>query len=168
MGRRIFNWLDERLNLSPLVDSTVAALGAPGVVLLYLVLLSFLDRRPEKPATKRPLVTTVGVLGLVAVLALTSLAELEDFQRQRALAAKPPGLVVYEANKCDSCHVLNGKGGDTGPDLTHKGSMGRSADWQAKHLKDPASVVSGSFIGLPPRKPRNYSGDERRDFFCLA
>jgi nitric oxide reductase subunit C len=58
------------------------------------------------------------------------------------------GQQLYQANGCSSCHAINGIGGTSGPDLTRVGSRGKDAEWHAKHLKDPRSLVPGS--AMPP------------------
>jgi cytochrome c2 len=49
------------------------------------------------------------------------------------------GKAVYEAKKCSMCHVIDGKGGKMGPDLSDIGST-QTAEWFEKFLKNPKSV----------------------------
>ncbi len=59
------------------------------------------------------------------------------------------GRVLYEKWGCPRCHVLAGRGGTIGPDLTRIGAKpGRDAAWHIRHFKDPATVVPGSV--MPP------------------
>ena len=48
------------------------------------------------------------------------------------------------AEKCGSCHTLQGHGLDwsatIGPDLTDQASRGRSPAWLMQYLKDPKSI----------------------------
>jgi nitric oxide reductase subunit C len=48
------------------------------------------------------------------------------------------GKNIYNQNRCDLCHMIGGKGGIIGPDLTHVGKS-READWLAKQIKEPKS-----------------------------
>lgn len=49
------------------------------------------------------------------------------------------GKLLYDKLKCGYCHKINGKGGNTGPDLTKEGAKNRGVEWQMKHLVDPES-----------------------------
>ena len=46
------------------------------------------------------------------------------------------GLKAYEKSKCAICHIIQGKGGKFGPDLTHVGAE-RDAQWLRQIVKDP-------------------------------
>ena len=61
------------------------------------------------------------------------------------------GKAVYDAKGCASCHMVNGVGGDLGPDLTGIGSL-RPADYIRLELQNPGrnlpkSPVTGILIG---------------------
>jgi len=61
------------------------------------------------------------------------------------------GQAIYDANGCASCHIVNGVGGDLGPDLTGIGSL-RPADFMRLELQNPGanlpkSPVTGIAIG---------------------
>lgn len=58
-------------------------------------------------------------------------------QRGAALAA---GRVVLERHDCRSCHRIEGRGGDAGPDLDGVGARLRG-EWLAAYLVDPAAVT---------------------------
>jgi nitric oxide reductase subunit C len=58
------------------------------------------------------------------------------------------GQQIYQSQGCSSCHSINGIGGTSGPDLTRVGAKGKDAEWHAKHLKNPRSLVPGS--AMPP------------------
>ncbi|KWT91860.1 c-type cytochrome [Candidatus Magnetominusculus xianensis] len=55
---------------------------------------------------------------------------------------------VYEKYSCSSCHLINGIGGTSGPDITHVASRHPEAEWHRKHLDNPSSVVPDS--AMPP------------------
>lgn len=59
-----------------------------------------------------------------------------------------PGMAVYQKYGCNGCHMINGIGGTSGPDLTHVGSRRPDPEWHIKHIKDPQSVVPDS--AMPP------------------
>ncbi len=60
-------------------------------------------------------------------------------QADPALVTK--GEEVYAAKKCPVCHMINGKGGKIGKDLTNVGAE-RDAAWLSKFIKNPKSVDS--------------------------
>lgn len=53
------------------------------------------------------------------------------------------GQKLYQSLNCFSCHMVNGIGGTTGPDLTHVGSK-RDRAWLLGHFKDPKAYVPNS------------------------
>src|SRR5439155_12947210 len=56
------------------------------------------------------------------------------------------GEKLFHDNDCLSCHMLSGRGGAAGPDLTHEGALHSSARWQIEHLKNPAKITPGSIM----------------------
>ncbi|MFB3923909.1 MAG: c-type cytochrome [Terriglobia bacterium] len=69
-----------------------------------------------------------------------------------ARASAAPGAGVFLAQHCNTCHSIQGSGGEIGPDLTHVGSR-RSADWILQQVNDPQShkpdSVMPSFAKVP-------------------
>jgi nitric oxide reductase subunit C len=53
------------------------------------------------------------------------------------------GQKLYQALGCSSCHMINGIGGTTGPDLTRVGAA-RDRAWLIGHFKDPDDYVPNS------------------------
>ncbi len=53
------------------------------------------------------------------------------------------GQRLYQSLGCSNCHMINGIGGTTGPDLTSVG-MRRDRDWILGHFKDPKAYVPNS------------------------
>jgi len=53
------------------------------------------------------------------------------------------GQRIYQSLGCSGCHMINGIGGTTGPDLTKVGSR-RDKAWLKGHFKDPDEFVKGS------------------------
>ena len=56
------------------------------------------------------------------------------------------GKLLYSQQGCDGCHKVDGKGGSSGPDLSHEGGRNPNVDWQVSHLKDPAKMKPNSFM----------------------
>ncbi len=53
------------------------------------------------------------------------------------------GQREYQAQGCSGCHMINGIGGTTGPDLTKVGSR-RDREWLHEHFEEPQKLVPGS------------------------
>ena len=56
---------------------------------------------------------------------------------------------------CLGCHKMNGKGGRSGPDLTHAGRLQPDIAWQIAHLKNPESKTPGSKMPAYNDVPEN-------------
>ncbi len=69
------------------------------------------------------------MLGMLAVpFSLTWAGE------SQPLLAK--GVKIYGESKCVMCHIIQGRGGKFGPDLSHVGAK-RDAQWLRQIVKDP-------------------------------
>lgn len=53
------------------------------------------------------------------------------------------GQKIYQSQGCSGCHMINGIGGTTAPDLTHAGSR-RERAWLIGHFKNPTAFVPNS------------------------
>ncbi len=137
----------------------IATVVLPGIAMTLLVLLPFLDRRPSR-TPPRPAVA-VGILAICTIGALYAMI----FVRERPLASEQlkriaiaqgtlaptvnlshvaRGKVLFASQGCDGCHAIGGKGGNSGPDLTHEGLAHTDLDWQVAHLVKPTAKVPGS------------------------
>ena len=47
------------------------------------------------------------------------------------------GKSLFSSQGCTGCHMIDGKGGSVGPNLTNIGSQGLSKDWLIVQIKDP-------------------------------
>ena len=92
-------------------------------LITFLVWISKVDTNdwPPKPV----LATAVGVAG-------------------KELTA---GQLVYQEQGCSACHMINGIGGTSGPDLTRVGAK-HDKEWFIGHFKDPQKYVKNS--AMPP------------------
>ena len=61
------------------------------------------------------------------------------------------GALVYQANRCGACHVVNGGGMKVGPPLNGL-SKRQSRSWVEDHFADPQKMSPGSI--MPPYKLR--------------
>lgn len=71
----------------------------------------------------------------------TALGNAPDFATQ--------GALLYQANRCGSCHLVNGMGAKLGPPLNGLAQR-RSLSWVEEHFVDPQKLSPGSF--MPPYK----------------
>jgi mono/diheme cytochrome c family protein len=52
-------------------------------------------------------------------------------------AAVQRGQKLFQTVGCMGCHMVNGKGGTAGPDLSNEGNAGHSVDWLKTQMRDP-------------------------------
>ncbi len=60
------------------------------------------------------------------------------------------GKAVYQRSGCASCHVVQGDGGTTGPELTSIGSQ-RGPDYLRQSVIDPGAVLPHGTLPVPAR-----------------
>lgn len=142
------------------------ALGStvlPGLAVLLLFLVPFIDRGPAVRLAKRTFAFAAVGLGLIAWTSLTAAAivttppstETADVTSEsNQIAAwqqlSPDalaGIGYFRQENCKSCHPGGGKSG-IGPDLTHISTAHRNAAWMIPHFKQPAEVRPGT--SMPP------------------
>ncbi len=135
----------------------VATLVIPGLVVGFLVLLPFLDRRGDRHPFRsaRRLFTVAMSLVLMGVVALTVLGlrdtpprpDLNDWG-PRSIAGYV--LVTSENSPCVRCHV---EGGPAPPlSITR---MTRDEEWLLAHMADPVAIAPGVRApDDPPPPPR--------------
>ena len=99
---------------------------------------------------------TITVLGLATAVGLSASSGAVGAAKGKKMAAKKPaagaaitqGKKLVAASGCVGCHKIGGKGGTTGPDLSHVGSKVTSAEIAAKiknpKAKNPNSVMPAS------------------------
>lgn len=119
----------------------VVTIVVPGLVVAALLLLPFLDRRPERHPSKRPAVTAGFTFLLIGLSTLTYVG-LRDSPRQ----APPPdgglmavaGRQFVEAARCQQCHVAGGVANPIGATRPR-----RDPEWLAGHVADPEIIAPG-------------------------
>jgi ubiquinol-cytochrome c reductase cytochrome b subunit len=175
-----FLFLFEALRLLPGRLEALGTVGIPSLGILLLVGLPFLDRGPERDPARRPVAMAGGVAGLGAVIALTVAAARGPAAPAAPSAAAAPAASASQASAapvgsasqtsaargptvvagerlfrslgCVGCHRAGGQGGTVGPDLSQEASRGRSREWLAQQIHDPAKHFPGgvmpAFAGL--------------------
>jgi menaquinol-cytochrome c reductase cytochrome b/c subunit len=167
---RIFKWPDSVL---------LGTIGIPTIALVLLLALPFIDIRPERRLSRRPVaiiaailvVISMGVLtykGATAKEALGSelLAHVPSWAKQQGFQNNPvaiKGARLFAVSGCLNCHVYLGDGGQNlgAPELTAEGAKNKGLAFQIAHLQCPACVNPGSpmpsFSGLGTARLRQIA-----------
>jgi ubiquinol-cytochrome c reductase cytochrome b subunit len=141
----------------------VGSVVLPGVAVLTLFLIPFIDRRPMVRLGKRTFAFAFAALAAIAWTGLTTAAimttpattEAEEVAPgtptlqawQQLTPTELQGLGYFRKENCKACHPGAGKRG-IGPDLTQMPAPHRNAAWMIPHFKQPAQIVPGS--SMPP------------------
>ncbi len=138
----------------------VGAMVVPGLAALFLVLLPWLDRGPDRDPRKRLAIMGLVVLGVIGVSALTTLGW-RDRPRNTALSdtwtlREIGGQTLAARRGCAKCHSPEGMS-DPLEDL----ASGRSVEWISGHVVDPEMIAPG--LRKPPAGP-----DEREAAAIVA
>jgi mono/diheme cytochrome c family protein len=146
----------------------LATLGIPTICLIFLFLLPFIDRSPERRPERRPLATTAGIFVIAAMAYLTYLGASAgsptsiDVPTPKAVmqqggnveAQFEAGRAVAAQSGCLACHKFGDNGNDgPGPNLTQIGSR-LKAQAISRTLINPTAPMP-SFKDLPQDKFNN-------------
>ena len=152
--------LFQMLKLVPGSLESVVAVGVPTAGVLVLLTLPFFDRRSTRSLVRRPLalVALVGILagsGLLIGAALRGAPPLQADPKPEEIGlttTQRAGRAVVQAQRCTSCHVINGEGAQIGPDLSAVG-LRHSAAWMHSFIEQPSRFHPGSTMPAfgPPR-----------------
>lgn len=116
----------------------------PLVAVLLLFALPFLDR--SDPSHRRPYAIAGSGIVVATLAILTYLGAVQLPPGSRVAPAESPQAVVdhghdvFVANNCLNCHVVKGEGISWGPELTHIGSSGYTAERLAETIRNPKAV----------------------------
>jgi menaquinol-cytochrome c reductase cytochrome b/c subunit len=157
---RIFKWPD---------TVVLGTVGVPNILLAILIALPFLDLRRERRLSRRPVAivamivtilamgtltykgaTAKEALGTELVEAVDEWGEIHGFSdNEQALA----GARIFAQVGCAQCHQYQGAGSANlgAPDLTEIGASGRTADYFAQYVANPAQFgnqVMPPYAGL--------------------
>lgn len=140
-----FLFLFQALKLFPGRLESVAAVLLPAAGLLFLALVPFIDRGPERGMRARPAWTTLGLAAAAGFAGLTW-ASLRSPMINPSVEKAPEvaeGRRLYRELKCAYCHSLDGAGGRIGPELDSVAAE-RDAQWLSRHFKNPQATSPGS------------------------
>lgn len=128
--------------LPPAMESFVI-LVVPGVFVLVLLALPFLDRRSTRNLWHRPLakVSFGIVIAATAFLFGSALRErgpATDVEAGGTLTAvQRAGRALFHAQSCSMCHRIGSEGREIGPDLTAVG-LRHSVGWMHSFIEEPS------------------------------
>src|SRR5580658_2557715 len=151
---------------------TFGSVVLPGIAVLGLFLVPFIDRGPMIRLGKRTFAITFVILAAIAWTGLTTAAVITTPKNQEsagdtnplpaaadaAAGAQPAawqslkpqelaGLGHFKKEGCTGCHMGPGENG-IGPDLTKIPANHRTISWLVPHFKNPSKIVPGS--AMPP------------------
>ena len=111
----------EILKLIPGDYWIVGTFVLPNLLLLALVLLPFVDRRPQRGFRERPVAITCGAVVCLTLVGLTAwgVADVSSVPSTSETRKDPVawGAELFEERECSRCHSIAGRGGDKGPAL---------------------------------------------------
>jgi ubiquinol-cytochrome c reductase cytochrome b subunit len=131
----------------------------PGLAILTLILVPFIDRGQMVKVTRRTVAFTfvalaaIGWTGLTAAAIATTpheaLVTQVDYSAPTDWIELSPqemaGIAYFREENCVSCHAIGAS--SLGPDLTRT-AIHKDAAWMIRHFKQPAEVRPGS--SMPP------------------
>ena len=139
----------------------VGSIILPGLAVLALILVPFIDRGQMVRVTRRTFATAfvalaaIGWTGLTAAAVITTPKEANevavDYSAPTDWMQLSPeelaGIEYFRAENCQSCHSVGDGQANLGPDLTRT-AIHRNAAWMIQHFKSPQGVRPGS--SMPP------------------
>jgi ubiquinol-cytochrome c reductase cytochrome b subunit len=139
----------------------VGAFVLPGLALLFLLGVPFLDRGRDAPLSKRLGVALPMLAGVAAVGALTAWGLAGDRAERAARLAEETrradilerGWALVRSQPCLKCHMIGDTGRDVGPSLTRYGLRAPPPDAIVAYLRDPKlkypQTIMPAFAHLP-------------------
>lgn len=139
----------------------VGSVVLPGLAILALILVPFIDRGRMVKVTRRTVavafvaLAAIGWTGLTAAAVITTPKEAGevavDYSAPTDWMQLSPeemaGVAYFREENCISCHMIGEHGNKVGPDLTRI-SIHKDAAWMIQHFKRPSAMRPGS--SMPP------------------
>jgi ubiquinol-cytochrome c reductase cytochrome b subunit len=119
----------------------LATMVIPGLIVGLLLLLPFIDRRPDRHFLKRPLVTAGFAIIGVGIIVLTYLGNKDTPAHANPLVWGPLPIAGHEFARdarCVTCHVV---GGAASPIETLR--LRKDPEWLISHVRDPQVIAPG-------------------------
>lgn len=132
------------LRMMPGSMKVFATFVLPAVALIALVALPWLDRSKGTSFRQRPVVVSAGLLAIFLVVGLTAWGVATEPGTTTAevdVASDEydpvdAGRRVYRKAECPTCHKINRRGKDVGPDLSYVGSR-LQPDYLREWIENP-------------------------------
>ena len=141
--------LYQLLKLVPGSAESIVIVGVPAALVLVLLGLPLFDRGSRRNLLRRPLalISLVALLGGSAVLLGSGLRDVPpggtpDPSSRTLAASERAGRALFQ-RQCSSCHLVLGKGGDEGPELSDIG-LKHSSAWLHSFVESPVRFHSDS------------------------
>jgi len=154
-----FLFLFQTLKLMTGPLEVVGSVVLPGLAVLALTLVPFIDRGALVKVTRRT--TAMGIVALAAIgwtaLTATALATKPgqapaaqvDYSGPTDWMQLSPeemaGVAYFRQENCAGCHAIGAGASKPGPDLTQT-SIHRDAAWMIRHFKQPGVVRPGTLM----------------------
>jgi menaquinol-cytochrome c reductase cytochrome b/c subunit len=150
---RIFKWPETVI---------LGTVGIPTLLLMLLIAMPFVDTRPERRLTRRPVAIVTAILVVISMGVLTYKgatakealgselkAQVPTWAKEQGFAGNKTavaGATLFAEAGCANCHVYLGDGGQNlgAPELTEEGLKNKGLNFQVEHLKCPSCVNKGS------------------------
>ncbi len=156
-----FLFLFQTLKLFSGPLEVVGSVVLPGLAILALILVPFIDRGRMVKVTRRTVavafvaLAAIGWTGLTAAAVITTPKEAGevavDYSAPTDWMQLSPeemaGVAYFREENCISCHMIGEHGNKVGPDLTRI-SIHKDAAWMIQHFKRPSAMRPGS--SMPP------------------
>jgi ubiquinol-cytochrome c reductase cytochrome b subunit len=156
-----FLFLFQTLKLFPGPLEVIGSVILPGLAILSLILVPFIDRSHLVKVTRRTfaigavLLAAIGWGGLTTAAIATTpkpqpAAEIDYSAPTDWMQLSPQemaGVAYFRQENCESCHAVGDGASKVGPDLTQT-SIHRDAAWMIQHFKRPSAMRPGS--SMPP------------------
>ena len=150
-----FLFLFQTLKLFEGPLEVVGAVVLPGLAVLALILVPFLDRSRVMRVTRRTTAMAVVLLAAIGWAGLTTAAVVTTPKEARTVEVdysaptdwmqlspeELTAIAYFRQANCASCHALGGKSSTAGPDLT-KAAMHKDAAWMSDHFKQSAARLT--------------------------
>jgi ubiquinol-cytochrome c reductase cytochrome b subunit len=133
----------------------IGAGGLPAVFLLPLLLVPIIDRGPERNPFRRPvamacLAAYAGIIVALTVIGYLSpgFAQMPATKETRAKqvqvsAEVKRGEELFKSSGCLGCHMVHGKGGSVGPELSGDTLKGKSKQWLIDQITNSKAHFPG-------------------------
>ena len=157
---RIFKWPD---------TVVIGTVGVPNILLAILIALPFIDLRRERRLSRRPVAIVAAIIVVLAMGTLTykgatakealgselkaAVPEWAEAQGFTDVATAVAGAEIFAQVGCANCHTYLGEGSSNlgAPDLSDVGASGRTPEYFADYVSNPAkygNTVMPPFAGL--------------------